>query len=360
MTISRYAHCWIKYEPVERGAGCIFVNKIEDDSIIPKKYIESVRQGLEEVMNYGYPITDIKATLYDGSYNEHDSSEMNYKIAASMTVRKMVKEGDVAFLEPIMKLKIQLEYAEFDRIRSLVECNEGKTEDGENENEKFVFIPLRKIIGDAPPELKKLAKQSLSMEVSNYTEVSESLQKDIMNDKNFGNTYYENILEIMIDEEHLENIFSNETQFNDDKLKQNEKDNLFDQISDQLELGENYQELALTENQEENLLKGIEALNLVSDIKKIRPEYSSDYASPFDEKYILAYAEISNNRGKICIELAKLIDKKENLLKASQAFDKALWCYNEALKIKKQKDYPVDYAIIKECIDKTNKLKATL
>ncbi len=105
----QYGHVWIKLEPQERGGGYEFVNSIVG-GVIPKEYIPSVDKGIQEQMENGviagFPVVDVKITLYDGSYHDVDSSEMAFKIAGSMAFKEAVRKADPAILEPIMKVEV--------------------------------------------------------------------------------------------------------------------------------------------------------------------------------------------------------------------------------------------------------------
>ncbi len=104
----QYGHCWIKIEPKEKGEGFEFVDKIKGGSI-PIEYISPIEKGIKEAMDNGvvagYPVIDLKATVYDGSYHDVDSSEVAFKIAGSMALRAAVTKADPAILEPIMKIE---------------------------------------------------------------------------------------------------------------------------------------------------------------------------------------------------------------------------------------------------------------
>ncbi|MCS7227994.1 MAG: elongation factor G, partial [Endomicrobia bacterium] len=107
----QYGHCFLRVEPLERGKGFEFVDEIFG-GVIPKNYIPSVEKGVIEKMAEGviagYPVTDIKVTLYDGSYHEVDSSDMAFKIAARMALQKAVVEASPCILEPIMEVVIKI------------------------------------------------------------------------------------------------------------------------------------------------------------------------------------------------------------------------------------------------------------
>ena len=106
----QYGHVWIKFEPLERGKGYEFENDIVGGTI-PREYIPGVEKGLEEAINTGvfggYPVVDFKATLYDGSYHDVDSSEMAFKIAASMAFKAGMAKASPVLLEPIMKVEVE-------------------------------------------------------------------------------------------------------------------------------------------------------------------------------------------------------------------------------------------------------------
>jgi elongation factor G len=105
----QYGHVFIKFEPMERGGGFQFVERIKGGAL-PKQYIQAAEVGVKEAMETGvvagYPLVDIKATLYDGSYHEVDSSDIAFKMAGSMALRNGVAKAKPVLLEPIMKLEI--------------------------------------------------------------------------------------------------------------------------------------------------------------------------------------------------------------------------------------------------------------
>lgn len=107
----QYGHVWIEFFPLERGEGFVFENRIVG-GVIPKEYIPAVEAGLREALQNGvlagYPLTDVKAVLFDGSYHEVDSSEMAFKIAASLALKEAAKQARPVLLEPIMKLEVSV------------------------------------------------------------------------------------------------------------------------------------------------------------------------------------------------------------------------------------------------------------
>ena len=105
----QYGHVWLELEPLGKGAGYEFVNKIKG-GVIPTEYIPAINKGISEALTSGvlagYPVVDIKASVYDGSFHEVDSSEMAFKIAASMAFKDGAKKASPALLEPIMKVEV--------------------------------------------------------------------------------------------------------------------------------------------------------------------------------------------------------------------------------------------------------------
>lgn len=105
----QYGHVWLRIEPQERGKGYEFVNKIVG-GVIPKEFIPAVDKGIKEQTENGviagYPVVDVKVTLYDGSYHDVDSSEMAFKIAGSMAFKEGMQKADPVLLEPIMKVEV--------------------------------------------------------------------------------------------------------------------------------------------------------------------------------------------------------------------------------------------------------------
>ena len=105
----QFGHCWLKIEPLEEGAGYQFVNAVVG-GVIPKEYIPAIDKGVQEQMKNGvlagYPVIDVKVTVFDGSYHDVDSSEMAFKIAASMGFKKGALQAKPVILEPIMKVEV--------------------------------------------------------------------------------------------------------------------------------------------------------------------------------------------------------------------------------------------------------------
>jgi elongation factor G len=104
-----YGHVWLKLEPLEAGAGYEFENAIVG-GVVPREYIAAVDKGIQEQMENGvlagFPLVDIKATLFDGSYHDVDSNEMAFKLAGSLAMREGAQQAGAVLLEPIMKVEV--------------------------------------------------------------------------------------------------------------------------------------------------------------------------------------------------------------------------------------------------------------
>jgi len=183
----QYGHVWVKLEPQEPGTGFEFENAIVG-GVVPKEYIGAVAKGIEEQLENGilagYPVLDVKATLYDGSYHDVDSSEMAFKIAGSMAVKNAAKTANPALLEPMMKVEVVTpeEYmgdvmGDLNRRRGLVKGM------GENATGKVIDaeVPLSEMFGYAT-DVRSLSqgRASFTMEFSHYAEAPNNIAEAIM------------------------------------------------------------------------------------------------------------------------------------------------------------------------------------
>jgi len=183
----QYGHVWLRIEPNEPGAGYEFVNAIVG-GVVPKEYIPAVDKGVQEAMQSGvvagYPVVDVKVTLYDGSYHEVDSSEMAFKIAASMAFKEGAKKANPVLLEPIMKVEVVTpeEYmgdvmGDLNRRRGVVQGMEdapmGKVIRAE--------VPLAEMFGYAT-DLRSLSqgRASYTMEFSHYAEAPANVAEAVI------------------------------------------------------------------------------------------------------------------------------------------------------------------------------------
>ncbi|WP_439147525.1 elongation factor G [Vibrio sp.] len=184
----QYGHVWLKLEPSEAGEGFVFVDEIAN-GIVPKEFITSVAKGVEEQMNNGvlagYPVLDIKATLYDGSYHEVDSSEMAFTIAASMAFRTGALEAQPVLLEPMMKVEVTTPedwmgdvVGDINRRRGIIE---GMDEGTAGLKIIRAQVPLSVMFGYAT-DLRSATqgRASYSMEFSEYAEVPKNVANAII------------------------------------------------------------------------------------------------------------------------------------------------------------------------------------
>jgi len=183
----QYGHVWFDLEPLPRGSGLEFVNKIVG-GVIPQQFIPAVEAGVREAADRGvlagYPVTDIRVTLFDGSYHEVDSSDMAFKIAASQAFKDGVLKGDPVLLEPIMKLEIIVPEEYMGDVIGDLNSRRGRIEKIEFINNSRVIkalVPLAEIFGYATT-LRSLTQGRgiFSMEFSHYEEMPLNIQEKIL------------------------------------------------------------------------------------------------------------------------------------------------------------------------------------
>ena len=187
----QYGHVKIKFDPQERGKGFEFISTIVGGSI-PKEYINPVEQGIREAMETGvlagFPVVDIKANLYDGSYHEVDSSEMAFKIAASMALKDGVRKGSPILLEPIMRIEIVTPEDFLGTVIGDVNSRRGQVEGIEARSNSQVvraFVPLSSMFGYTTT-LRSLTqgRAASSMEFAYYQPLSDNLAQEIIAKQN--------------------------------------------------------------------------------------------------------------------------------------------------------------------------------
>ena len=186
----QYGDVWFEMEPLEPGKGIEFESKIVGGAV-PKEYIKPIEQGMREAAESGilagYPVTDFKVTLVDGSYHEVDSSEMAFKIAASMAFKEGMKQAKSVILEPIMKVEITVPEEYMGDVIGDVNSRRGRMEgmDGnDGMQEIHSFIPLSEMFGYAT-ELRSRTqgRGTYSMEPSHYEEVPKSVFEAIVSSR---------------------------------------------------------------------------------------------------------------------------------------------------------------------------------
>ena len=188
----QYGHVWIKFEPNE-GKGFEFVDAIVGGSV-PREYINSVKVGLEDAlatgMIAGYPVLDVKATLFDGSYHDVDSSEMAYKVAASMALKAAGKKCDPVILEPIMAVEVTAPAEYLGSVMGDVSSRRGMIEGQEERGNAVTVqasIPLSEMFGYAT-DLRSFTqgRGNYTMIFDRYEPVPKSIREEIIK-KNGGN-----------------------------------------------------------------------------------------------------------------------------------------------------------------------------
>lgn len=186
----QYGHVNIKFEPLERGKGFEFENKVVGGTV-PREFIPAVQKGLEEALNTGvlggYPAVDFKATLYDGSYHDVDSSELAFKVAASLAYKTGMKQASPVLLEPIMKVVVETPEEYMGDVMGDLNSRRGRILGMEPLIDKQVItaeVPLGCMFGYATV-LRSMTKgrATYTMEFECYREVPRNVQEEIIEKK---------------------------------------------------------------------------------------------------------------------------------------------------------------------------------
>src|SRR5690625_70309 len=188
----QYGHVWVEFEPGEEGSGFEFENKIVG-GVVPREYIPSVEEGIREATENGvlagYPLIDIKATLYDGSYHDVDSNEMAFKIAGSMALRSAKDKCNPVLLEPMMKVEIVIPEEYMVDIMADVTSRRGRVEGMEARGPAQLvkgFVPLSEMFGYATAlRSNTQGRGTFTMVFDHYEEVPKSISEEIIK-KNAG------------------------------------------------------------------------------------------------------------------------------------------------------------------------------
>ncbi|AQW21595.1 elongation factor G [Lentilactobacillus curieae] len=189
----QYGDVWIEFTPNEEGKGFEFEDAIVG-GVVPREYIPSVEQGLKEALNNGvlagYPLVDLKAKLYDGSYHDVDSSEAAFKVAASIALREAAKKAAPVILEPIMKVEVRVPEEYMGDIMGQITARRGRVEGMEavaGSEEIHAFVPLSEMFGYATTlRSASQGRGTFTMTFDHYEAVPKSIQEDIIK-KNGGN-----------------------------------------------------------------------------------------------------------------------------------------------------------------------------
>ncbi len=183
----QYGHVYIKIEPLETDKGFEFVNEIVGGTI-PREYIPAVGKGIKEALERGilagYPVVDIRATLYDGSYHEVDSSEMAFKIAGSMAFREAAKKAKPVILEPIMSIEVVSPEEYMGDVIGDISSRRGKIQNIERRGNAQVIkshAPLSEMFGYATDlRSKTQGRATYTMQFSHYEEVPKGVSEGII------------------------------------------------------------------------------------------------------------------------------------------------------------------------------------
>ena len=189
----QYGHVKIIVEPNESGKGYEFINKIVGGAI-PKEYIEPVNQGIQGAMQSGvlagYPVVDVKVTLYDGSFHEVDSSEMAFKIAGSMAFKEAMRKADPVLMEPIMQVDVLVPEDYMGDVIGGLNARRGQIQGMEPRGGVEAIsaaVPLSEMFGYATAlRSSTQGRGQYTMQPSHYTEVPKSVQDKIVDARNKG------------------------------------------------------------------------------------------------------------------------------------------------------------------------------
>ena len=188
----QYGDVWIKFEPNEPGKGFEFIDMIKG-GVVPQEYRKPVQQGVEETLNggviAGYPVVDVKATLYDGSYHDVDSSELAFKLAGSLATREGIKRAKPVLLEPVMKLEVTTPEEFMGDVIGDINSRRGRIESMEDlqGGAKLItaFAPLANLFGYTS-DLRSMSQGRAvsSMELAQYEEVPPNVAQEIIEKRN--------------------------------------------------------------------------------------------------------------------------------------------------------------------------------
>ena len=189
----QYGHCKIHVEPNESGKGYEFINAIVGGAI-PKEYIPAVDAGIQGAMQSGvlagFPVVDVKVTLFDGSYHEVDSSEMAFKIAGSMAFKDACRKADSTLLEPIMKVSVTVPEEYMGDVIGDLNSRRGEIQGMEarpGTEQIDALVPLSEMFGYATDlRSRTQGRGNYSMEPHSYREIPKNLQSKIIETRNAG------------------------------------------------------------------------------------------------------------------------------------------------------------------------------
>lgn len=187
----QYGHVFLRLEPMEAGSGYEFVNDIKG-GVVPKEYIPAVDKGIQEALQSGvlagYPVEDVKVTLFDGSYHEVDSSEMAFKLAASMGFKEGARKAGAVILEPIMKVEVETPEDYMGDVIGDLNKRRGQVNSmDERGGNKIIaaFCPLAEMFGYSTDlRSQTQGRATYSMEFDHYSEVPKNVSEEIIKQRN--------------------------------------------------------------------------------------------------------------------------------------------------------------------------------
>lgn len=186
----QYGHCWLRLEPMKAGKGFEFANEVVG-GVIPKEFINPIQAGVEAAMEdgvvAGYPMVDIKVTVYDGSYHDVDSSEMAFKVAGSMAFKEGAKKADAVLLEPYMSVEVDVPEEYMGDVIGGLNSRRGRIEGMESENgESRIkgFVPLSEMFGYATGlRSATQGRGTFTMTFDHYEEVPKAISQQITEER---------------------------------------------------------------------------------------------------------------------------------------------------------------------------------
>jgi len=186
----QFGHCWLRIEPIEEGKEYEFIEEIKG-GVIPKEYMTAINKGIKESISRGiqagYPVVNVKATVYDGSYHEVDSSEVAFKMAASMAFQSACKKGTPIILEPVMKVEVLTPEQFMGDVVGDLNAKRGQIQDMTDRGQMKVvnaMVPLASMFGYAT-SLRSMSqgRANYSMEFLKYAEVPSNVAQNIIEGK---------------------------------------------------------------------------------------------------------------------------------------------------------------------------------
>jgi elongation factor G len=186
----QYGHCWLKVEPMEAGKGFEFIDEVKGGTV-PREFIPAIEKGIKETLTKGvvagYPLVDVRATVFDGSYHDVDSSEVAFKMAGSMAFQAACKKAQPVLLEPMMKIEVTTPEANMGDVIGDLSSKRGQIQEMTDRGQNKVvraLVPLAELFGYVT-NLRSISqgRASASMEFSHYAECPKNVEQKIVEGK---------------------------------------------------------------------------------------------------------------------------------------------------------------------------------